>query len=213
MRGLLRPDGAAVELRRRPLQALCGRLDQVPLGRCGVCAARRPRFRPCCKATQLPQATLAGVQTRAPVLAPPCSDTLQRQTQRAVRCLRPRHSRGATNICHLISPPGCGESGGCAPSMTINSRVTKALLGTNSRRGPLFSVVYLRRPGVDQCGRQHPSGHHAVHTVSCGSHGLPPNATQAIAQQTLHENVQLACSCTRLKHTRAFVVRYSSPVP
>ncbi len=30
-----------------------------------------------------------------------------------------------------------------APSTTMNSRVTKALLGTYSRRGPLFSVVYL----------------------------------------------------------------------
>lgn len=30
-----------------------------------------------------------------------------------------------------------------APSTTMNSRVTKALLGTYSRRGPLFRVVYL----------------------------------------------------------------------
>lgn len=29
--------------------------------------------------------------------------------------------------------------------MTMNSRVTKALLGTYSRRGPLFSVVYLQQ--------------------------------------------------------------------
>ena len=84
--------------------------------------------------------------------------------------------------------------------MTMNSRVTKALLGTYSRRGPLFSVVYLRQVQPHFCYPLLSWGRDLSAFLLCIGNHDTFNTTDCIAQPALvcvH-----ATPLTRLAHSK-----------
>lgn len=79
--------------------------------------------------------------------------------------------------------------------MTMNSRVTKALLGTYSRRGPLFSVVYLQHMQPRLCSaRAMTSAHFCLHQAT-----VTHSTLQApMLSKHLHVCMQHHCRALRL---------------